>query len=141
MFLTANNMKIRVCCAIIINEDKILVAQRTLKQSNSLKWEFPGGKVEPDETEEECIKREILEELAVEIKIKSKLQAVFHSYPDFQIELIPLVCEIINGQITCREHKKIDWFNYNVISELDLADADKKVWQLLLKSKKQLVIN
>jgi 8-oxo-dGTP diphosphatase len=134
-------MRIRVCCAIIINKEKILVAQRTIKQSNSLKWEFPGGKIEPDETEEECIKREIQEELAVEVAIKSKLQAVFHSYPDFQIELIPFLCEIKSGQVTCREHKKIGWFSNNEIFKIDLADADRKVLQLLLRSKKQLIIN
>lgn len=85
-----NKKKIRVVGAAIIDSGKILVAQRPVsdKAYKSLKWEFPGGKVEDGETEEAAIRREIREELECEIELEILLPEIEHEYPDFIITLV-----------------------------------------------------
>ncbi len=89
-----------------------------------LKWEFPGGKVEPNETSEECLIREIKEELGIEIEIEKSLTAHTHHYPSVTIRLIPFVCKHISGNITLKEHANLKWLNANELLDLDWADAD-----------------
>jgi 8-oxo-dGTP diphosphatase len=81
---------INVTCAIIIFGNKILAAQRSEKMKLPLKWEFPGGKVEENENNEECIVREIKEEINVEIEIVKKLANSIYDYGAFKINLILL---------------------------------------------------
>ena len=84
-------MAVRVTCAIIEFVDKVLVVQRSIKMNLPLKWEFPGGKIEEGEREEECIVREIKEELNLDIEISKKLNSTEYHYPNISIELIPFV--------------------------------------------------
>ncbi|MEO5946485.1 MAG: NUDIX domain-containing protein [Chitinophagaceae bacterium] len=83
-----------VVCAIIYVGNKILVTQRSQKMKLPLKWKFPGGKLEKDESEIKCIKREIKEELNIEIKIIKRLSSSIHDYKDFKIHLIPYVVDM-----------------------------------------------
>ncbi|MGV8815207.1 MAG: NUDIX domain-containing protein [Gelidibacter sp.] len=76
---------IPVTCAIIHFGNKVLAVQRSETMSLPLKWEFAGGKIEPGESEEECIKREIFEELNIHINLKRKLTAVIHQYPNLKL--------------------------------------------------------
>ena len=96
---------INVTCAIIIIDNKILVTQRSEKMKLPLKWEFPGGKLEEGENEVECIKREIKEEINIEIDVLKKLSNVVHDYGAFEINLIPFVANYIKGCIELSEHK------------------------------------
>jgi 8-oxo-dGTP diphosphatase len=91
-----NNEIISVTCAIIIYNEKILAVQRGPHMNLPLKWEFPGGKIEKNETEEACIKREIKEELNIEITLLKKLSTSFHEYPNISIELIPFVAQYLS---------------------------------------------
>lgn len=116
--------KIQVACAIIILEEKILVVQRSDTMSLPLKWEFPGGKIESGESDEECIKREIIEELNIKIELISRLTPSRHNYPDFQIELIPFLAKYIDGVIKLTEHKKYLLLKKYELSDLDWAEAD-----------------
>jgi 8-oxo-dGTP diphosphatase len=116
--------KIQVACAIIILEEKILVVQRSDTMSLPLKWEFPGGKIESGESDEECIKREIIEELNIKIELISRLTPSRHNYPDFQIELIPFLAKYIDGVIKLAEHKKYLLLKKYELSDLDWAEAD-----------------
>ncbi|MCL3779851.1 (deoxy)nucleoside triphosphate pyrophosphohydrolase [Prolixibacteraceae bacterium JC049] len=123
---------IDVTCALIFKEEKILVAQRSHAQSNSMKWEFPGGKVETGESSEEAIVREIKEELDVEIEVEQQLEAVEHVYLHIHIRLIPFVVKHWKGNFTVKEHHTIDWINVDELAKIDLSEADKKVVQQLL---------
>jgi len=93
-------MMITVCCAIILNNNKVLVAQRSAAMSNALKWEFPGGKLHANELPHDCIKREILEELGIEIQILKQL-------PNFitnSITLVPFICVPLSSPVQLTEH-------------------------------------
>jgi 8-oxo-dGTP diphosphatase len=115
---------INVACAIIIYQDKILVAQRSEKMSLPLKWEFPGGKVKNDESAEECIERELKEELNISIKILKRLKVYFHDYGNFSLNLIPFIAEYLSGELILAEHKAASWLSKNELSSLDWAAAD-----------------
>lgn len=114
-----------VTCAIIEKDSKVLCAQRSELMHLPLKWEFPGGKVEDDEDPEECLKREIREELGIEINIIERLISNKHTYPDQKsFELIPFRCIVAGGELDVKEHKVVKWLNRSELRELDWAEAD-----------------
>jgi len=117
---------IKVSCAIIRNETgEVLVTQRSHTMPLPLKWEFPGGKVEPSESAEQSLIREINEELTVQIRIIEKLQENVHHYPDKTICLIPFLCEIISGEIQLKEHAAFLWLKPDkLLMQPDWAEAD-----------------
>ncbi len=93
-----------------------------------LKWEFPGGKVEDDESLESCLKREIKEELGIEIDLLQQLPTFKHSYSTkFSIELFPFRCKIATQEIYLAEHKQIKWLGLEELNDLDWAEADVPV--------------
>lgn len=118
------NEIVSVACAIIIYNEKIIAVQRGPKMSLPLKWEFPGGKIEKNETEEACIKREIKEELNIEIVLLKKLSTSFYDYPNISIELIPFVAQYLSGDIVLKEHQSYQLLNLAELSNLDWAEAD-----------------
>ena len=119
---------IKVTCAIIVNADGLVfAAQRSATMSLPLKWEFPGGKIEPGETAEACLIREIKEELHVDVEIVASLPANTHQYPNVTIQLIPFVCRIISGQILLKEHLDFRWLPKDELLALDWAEADVAV--------------
>ena len=90
-----------------------------------LKWEFPGGKVEASEDPEECLKREIREELGIDIIIVERLISNKHTYPDQKsFKLVPFRCILAGGELDAKEHKMVKWLNRSELRELDWADAD-----------------
>jgi 8-oxo-dGTP diphosphatase len=116
---------IKVTCALIINnEERILAAQRSKNMSLPLKWEFPGGKIEHNETPEDCLIREIKEELSIEIQIINVLPTNIHAYPNITIELMPFICAHVKGDIILKEHADFKWLHKNELLALDWADAD-----------------
>lgn len=124
---------IKVTCAIIENKGKILAAQRSEKMGLPLKWEFPGGKIEPGENAEDCIVREIMEELDIEVSVKNSLPEHVHNYGTKCIMLIPFICNIKDGKLKCKEHKQVIWDEPQKLSSLDWADADVPVYEEYLK--------
>lgn len=115
---------LQVTCAIIENENLVLVVQRSSKMSLPLKWEFPGGKIEPNESEEECVVREIREELNLDIELNGKLKSSKFDYPSASIELIPFIAKQIGGQIRLSEHADYKYLEKELLLNLDWAEAD-----------------
>ena len=114
-----------VTCAIIEKEGKVLCAQRSEQMSHALKWEFPGGKLEAGETLAACLKREIKEELGLDIAIGEELPASKHTYNlTKEICLHPFICTIQAGTINLKEHKQIVWLTLNELKALDWVEAD-----------------
>ncbi len=123
---------INVVCAIIIKENKVLVSQRGETMKLPLKWEFPGGKLEVDEKEEDCIKREILEELNIKIVIRKRLTNCIHNYGTVKINLIPFIADYVEGDVLLAEHKQYRLLHKSELLELDWAEADLPILKELL---------
>lgn len=115
---------LRVACAVIIQNNKVLAVQRGANMKMAGKWEFPGGKLEPGETASQCIEREILEELAMNIQVEEEWPSTIHQYTDFQIELIPLRCKSDQTRPILLEHHDFEWLDSESLFWVDWADAD-----------------
>ncbi|MCX6301928.1 MAG: (deoxy)nucleoside triphosphate pyrophosphohydrolase [Bacteroidia bacterium] len=114
-----------VTCAIIRNEDnEVLVVQRGEKTDHPFKWEFPGGKLQDGETEEECIIREIMEELSMEVVICGKFETVVHDYGHKKIKLIPFICDTLDELPVLLEHEDFKWVSSENLGSVDLCEAD-----------------
>ncbi len=116
---------INVTCAIIRNEDcEVLVVQRGEQTDHPFKWEFPGGKIAPGESEEDCIIREISEELSIDIVICSRLEPIEYDYGIKQIFLIPFVCDTLNDLPLLSEHIAYKWLPLEKLAAVDYSEAD-----------------
>jgi 8-oxo-dGTP diphosphatase len=118
---------IPVVCAVIEDATgRVLVAQRPAHKHLGLKWEFAGGKVEPGETAEAALIREIREELACAIVILRPLPRFVHRYETITIEMIPFVCRLAPGSPVPHphEHAAVRWIKLAEFESLDLAPAD-----------------
>ncbi len=115
---------IEVSAAIIKKDGKILIAQRGRNKSQALKWEFPGGKVELNETAKESLKREIKEELNIDIEVKEVFGETIFEYPNGSIKLISFHAEWISGDLKVLEHEKIEWVTIDKLKDYDFAPAD-----------------
>ncbi len=128
-----------VCAIIYNNENKIFCTKRGPGRALEGKWEFPGGKVEKDETHEETIVREIKEELnsIVEpIKYIGSSNYEYHNlypYDDFSITLYAYKCKLISGDLTLSEHTDAKWVTVDEMKNMDFAEADKPLIELLKK--------
>jgi 8-oxo-dGTP diphosphatase len=121
---------IDVTCALIKGHDgDILVTQRSSTMRLPLKWEFPGGKVEPGESEEECVVREIAEELGIQVQVLKRLMPHIHDDGQSVIRLIPFECVIIGGEICLTEHASYLWLRPEQLEILDWAAADLPILQ------------
>jgi 8-oxo-dGTP diphosphatase len=118
---------IEVTCAIIEKDGKVLATKRAHGVHLAGKWEFPGGKIEPGETAEQCIKREIAEELNISISVVSILEPLIHHYLEKSILLIPFICKIEAGEIRLRDHSDFRWIDRDEIKSIQWADADMAV--------------
>jgi 8-oxo-dGTP diphosphatase len=115
---------VKVICAVIQMNDGILVVQRSASMRLPLKWEFPGGKLEKNETEEMCIKREIIEELNLEINVIKRLTPSHFQYSEASVELIPYLADYVSGEPLLKEHKCYLILNIGEFCNLDWAEAD-----------------
>jgi 8-oxo-dGTP diphosphatase len=118
---------IQVCCAIIIKDSRILAVQHGADSRYPYLWEFPGGKIKPDETAEQCIIREIEEELSVRIRIINQIASIEFKYGNKQIILIPFVCVIDSGEIILTEHIARQWFHIDEWKHINWLDADREL--------------
>lgn len=115
---------IPVVCLWLIQDGKILVVQRGSGKAQADKWEFPGGKIEFGESPGAAIRREIREELDIEIQPMVTMAPIEHVYPDFTIRLIPVYCTWMHGEMVLHEHEALRWVRLDELHTLDLAEAD-----------------
>ena len=116
---------INVTCAIIRNEEnEVLVVQKGEQSDHPNKWEFPGGKINKGETGEECIIREIREELFMDIVICGRLHPVNHDYGNKKIKLIPFICDTLDELPVLTEHIDFRWCMPEELDSVDFAEAD-----------------
>ena len=126
---------IEVVAAIIVFNNKILCVQRGENKYEyiSKKYEFPGGKMELGELKNQAIKREILEELNMQIEVEEEYLTVTHHYPDFIIVMHSFICACASPILTLTEHIDYKWLSANELSTLDWAAADIPIVEKLMK--------
>ena len=125
-------MKItNVVAAVITNENFFFIAQRNRNKHLGLKWEFPGGKVDINETNEEALKREIKEELNINIFVKKKITQEKYNDNTIDIILHYYFCKIIYGNIKLNEHEKSIWVSKNDIYKYDMVEGDRNIIHFL----------
>ena len=90
-------------------------------------WEIPGGKIEPDETPEQCIKREIREELATEVRAEKILGVVNYDYPNFHLTMHCILCSIVSGDLKLLEHEAARWLSKETLRSVDWLPADQLI--------------
>ncbi|MBS4197094.1 (deoxy)nucleoside triphosphate pyrophosphohydrolase [Lederbergia citri] len=115
---------IHVVGAVIIDNGKILCAQRNPHKALPLKWEFPGGKIEEDETPQEALKREINEEMLCTIEVGEQIEHTVYEYDFGIVHLTTYFCKLIEGKPKLTEHVAIKWLPLEELQTLDWAPAD-----------------
>lgn len=128
--------KVEVVAAIIVHNNKILCVQRGENKLDyiSKKYEFPGGKIEAGETNEETILREIMEELHMVIKTEQEFVTVEHEYPDFFLTMHSFICTCDDPTIQLTEHIDYKWLSISELEGLDWAGADVPIVERLMQA-------
>jgi 8-oxo-dGTP diphosphatase len=113
-----------VTAAIIIQNNKVLIAQRAPSDALAGMWELPGGKIEPGESPQQCLKREIREELEVEIDVLDFFGESIHRYDHGEIRLLAYFCRWTGGDFALKVHSRIEWVGSDELDRFDFAPAD-----------------
>lgn len=126
--------QIRVTAGVIRHEGAVLLARRSESQSRPLLWEFPGGKVEPGESDRECLARELEEELGIAASVGELIGVYSHVYPDIHIDLAVYEVELVQGEPQPNEHSELAWAPAHTVLDYDLAEADLPAARLIAES-------
>ncbi|MBR2123048.1 MAG: (deoxy)nucleoside triphosphate pyrophosphohydrolase [Lachnospiraceae bacterium] len=121
---------VRVAAAVIYDGDRYFATQRGYGDWKDF-WEFPGGKIEPGETPEEALVREIREELETEISIAGRLAEVEYDYPEFHLSMVCYIARISEGQPVLKEHEAARWLKKEELDEVGWLPADRFVVEML----------
>ena len=118
-----------VVAAVIVRDGRVLVCQRSRSGKFPLKWEFPGGKVQSDESPDAALVRELREELAIEASVGAEIHRTNHKYAEVSsaIELIFFAATIESGEIDNRVFEEIAWVAPRKLAEMDFLDADREL--------------
>jgi 8-oxo-dGTP diphosphatase len=126
----------RVVAALIMNQGKILVCQRTRHQTMPLKWEFPGGKIETGEQPRDALRRELEEELGIDAKIGEEVAHIQHKYKNGgAVELRFYVVHQFRGKIENRIFRDIQWVDRKKLPTFDFLEADLELVKRLADGK------
>ncbi len=117
---------IKVVAAIIIHGDKIFATQRGYGEFKD-GWEFPGGKIEENETPQEALFREIKEELDTEIEVGKLLDTVEYDYPNFHLSMDCFICKVKTGDLVLKEHEAAKWLTKDTIDSVEWLPADRSL--------------
>ena len=115
---------IEVVAAIILDKEKVFATQRGYGEFKD-GWEFPGGKIEQGETPRQALKREIKEELDIEIEVGELLETVEYDYPKFHLTMHCFLCSIKSGELVLKEHEAAKWLTGEALDSVDWLPADE----------------
>lgn len=115
---------IHVTAALITQEDKVLIARKRVGKPLAGYWEFPGGKVEPGETKEACLIRELKEEMGIDIEVGTYVGVSEYDYGDKVVALHGYTAELLKGKIQLTDHDTYEWVEVGKLLEYPLAPAD-----------------
>ncbi|MBO7562229.1 MAG: (deoxy)nucleoside triphosphate pyrophosphohydrolase [Bacteroidales bacterium] len=121
---------IEVVAAVIVKDGRIFATQRGYGDFKDF-WEFPGGKIEPGESPEDALKREIKEELDADISVDSFLQTVEYDYPKFHLILHCFLCRLKNDTLHLLEHESARWLSANELDSVEWLPADLSIIHII----------
>jgi 8-oxo-dGTP diphosphatase len=122
----------RVTAAVIERDGMVLLARRQAGDPLAAKWEFPGGKIEPGETPEQCLARELDEELGVRVAVGEFLASSVYTYAHGAIELLAYRVRLVAGEPMARVHDELRWVARDALAAYELAPADNPIVDALL---------
>ena len=128
---------VRVVAAVIRSEDKIFATARGYGEFKG-QWEFPGGKIEPGETPQEALVREIQEELDVKIEVGDLIDTIEYESPSFHLSMDCFWCIVTDGEITLKEAEDARWLSKDELYSVDWLPADMELIEKLVLSNKSL---
>ena len=121
---------IHVVAAVIVDGDRVFATQRGYGDWKDY-WEFPGGKIEPGETPEAALHREILEELDTEIAVGDKITTIEYNYPEFHLTMECFLARVLAGRLVLKEHEAARWLKKNELNSVKWLPADQTIIELL----------
>jgi 8-oxo-dGTP diphosphatase len=113
-----------VAAGLIYKGPKLLIAQRPPGKHGALKWEFPGGKIEEEEDPRDCLKREVREELGIEINVGRIVETIFHRYPERSVLWLFYECSWISGEPEAIDCHAFAWAEHSELADFDFLEAD-----------------
>jgi mutator protein MutT len=122
-----NHKSVEVSAALIFRDGKLLITQRHAGAHLGGLWEFPGGKREPDETFEQCLVREIREELGLEISVGELFKEIVHAYPEKSVRLKFFICKILSGKPRPLDCAAVKWVTKTELATFEFPAADAKL--------------
>ncbi len=126
---------VEVSAALIFCSGKLLITQRHADSHLGGLWEFPGGKREPDETFEQCLVREIREELGIEVRVSELFEDITHAYAEKTVRLKFFVCKLISGQPQLLDCAAFKWVEKAELADYKFPTADARLLKRLLRQK------
>ena len=130
-FQTVNRKVIEVSAALVFREGRLLITQRHAGSHLGGLWEFPGGKREAGETFEECLVREIREELGVEISVGELFEEVRHDYPEKSVHLKFFKCRLLAGEPQALDCAAVKWVDHAGLGAHEFPAADARLLERL----------
>lgn len=125
---------IKVVCGIIFKEDRVFLCRRKGDKSLGGYWEFPGGKIEANETAAASLHRELQEELGMKVIVGEHFKSVIHAYNTITIELIAYLCKFQDATYTLSDHDRYEWIERTHLLNYNLAPADIPIAEALMNS-------
>ena len=125
--MNAKKRELFVVAGAIIKNGKVFSAQRGNSGKTAFKWEFPGGKINPGETPEQALARELQEELSINVKVHELIYQVVDEYEDVILHIDTYRCELLSGTPTLSEHIALAWSNKDELDKLEFSPADDPV--------------
>lgn len=126
-------MLTKVTAAILVRDNVIFIAKRGPEGRFAHRWEFPGGKIEPGESPEDCLTREMAEEFAIEVRVGEFFTESLHTFPGGQILVLAYFCRWAGGDIRPVEHEEYRWVTASELDGFDFAPADVPIAAKLMR--------
>lgn len=124
---------IKVSAGVLIDNGKVLITRRASKENFAGGWEFPGGKLEPGETPQECLSRELKEELDIDVAVGEFCTDVIHKYETICVNLIAYYCTMVQGEISLSVHDQYQWIKIEDLLDYDLLAADVPIAEKVME--------
>lgn len=124
---------LKVTAAILVHNGKILIAQKGPNDKRANKWEFPGGKIDPGETPEQALAREMMEEFLVQVEVGDLYAESLYTYPEGEILVMAYFCRWVGGELTPTEHADYKWTSAKELPGFDFVPSDAPIAERLSK--------